>query len=80
MMESVVGTIVAGFVGAMIAVAVVSNGWVREQVAADIQDEPAVPADAAILGLVCAAAVGALAGLIPALLAVRVKVIDAIRY
>lgn len=80
MMESVVGTIVAGFVGVMIAVAVVSNDWVHEQVAAGIQDEPAFPVDAAILGLVCATAVGALAGLLPALLAVRVKVIDAIRY
>ena len=30
--------------------------------------------------MVCATAVGALAGLIPAIVAVRVQVIDAIRY
>lgn len=80
MMESVVGTLVAGIVGVMIAVAIVSNEWIQRQVAPSIQDLPPFPVDAAILGLICATSVGALAGLLPALLAVRVKVIDAIRY
>jgi len=37
------------------------------------------PVDAAITGLVAATVVGAITGLFPALVAVRVKVIDAIR-
>ncbi len=41
---------------------------------------PAFPIEAALIGLASATAVGALAGLLPALVAVRVKVIDAIRY
>jgi putative ABC transport system permease protein len=45
-----------------------------------VSDFPPFPAEAAVLGLVAATAVGALAGLLPALVAVRVKVIDAIRY
>ncbi len=36
--------------------------------------------EAALIGLGAATLVGALAGLLPALVAVRVKVIDAIRY
>ncbi len=36
--------------------------------------------DAAVTGLIAATVVGAIAGLLPALVAVRVKVIDAIRY
>ncbi len=45
-----------------------------------VSDSPPFPVDAAITGLVAAAAVGALAGLLPALVAVRVRVIGAIRY
>ena len=45
-----------------------------------VSDSPPFPVDAAITGLVAAAAVGALAGLLPALVAVRVRVINAIRY
>jgi putative ABC transport system permease protein len=43
-------------------------------------DLPPFPIEAALLGLVCAMAVGVLAGLLPAVAAVRFKVIDAIRY
>ncbi len=80
MMESVVATVVAGVVGVGIAVAVVQNSWVREQVAPGLIDVPPFPLDAALLGLGAATLVGALAGLLPALVAVRVRVIDAIRY
>ena len=45
-----------------------------------VSDFPPFPVDAAITGLIAATAVGALAGLLPALVAVRVRVIDAIRY
>ena len=41
---------------------------------------PAFPVAAAIEGLLAATAVGALAGLLPAIIAVRAKVIDAIRF
>lgn len=80
MMESVVATVVAGVVGVGIAVAVVQNPAVRDVVAPGLIDVPPFPLDAALLGLGAATAVGALAGLLPALVAVRVKVIDAIRY
>ena len=45
-----------------------------------MDDTPPFPTSAALVGMACATSVGALAGLIPAIVAVRVKVIDAIRY
>jgi len=79
-MESVVATVVAGIAAVGLAIAIVQNPWVREQVAPGLLDVPSFPIEAAMLGLGAAALVGALAGLLPALVAVRVKVIDAIRY
>lgn len=80
MMESVVGAVVAGVVGVFLAVLLASNPVVQQAIAPGILDMPSFPLDAALLGLLAATAVGALAGLLPALYAVRVKVIDAIRY
>jgi putative ABC transport system permease protein len=80
MLESVVATVVAGAIGVMAAVLIVQSPAVRDLVAAGISDVPPFPAEAALIGLGAATAVGALAGLLPALVAVRVKVIDAIRY
>ncbi|GAA2075534.1 ABC transporter permease [Microbacterium hatanonis] len=81
MMESVVATVVAGVVGVAAAILIVQSPWVRDLIGQGlIEDFPPFPVDAAVLGLVAACAVGALAGLLPALVAVRVKVIDAIRY
>lgn len=80
MMESVVGTTVAGAVGVMLAVAIVKNPLVEAQVAPGLDAYPAFPVEAALLGLGSAVLVGALAGAIPALVAIRVKVIDAIRF
>lgn len=80
MMESVVATMVAGVAGVALAVLSVKNPWVTSFVAAGVEDVPGFPLDAALIGLASATAVGALAGLLPALVAVRVKVIDAIRY
>lgn len=80
MMESVVGTIAAGVVGVFIAVLVVQNPAVRNLIAQGATDLPAFPIEAALIGIGAATLVGALAGLLPALVAVRVKVIDAIRY
>ena len=80
MMESVVATVAAGAVGVALAVLIVENPMVQEYVAFGIQDLPPFPASAAVLGMAAAVGVGALAGLLPALVAVRVKVIDAIRF
>ncbi|QNG35388.1 ABC transporter permease [Geodermatophilaceae bacterium NBWT11] len=82
MLESVVATLLAGLAAVGLAVVVVANlpieQWFNGGV--PIADEPGFPVQAALEGLVAAAGVGALAGLLPALLAVRVKVIDAIRF
>lgn len=80
MLESVVASFVAGVVGVAIAIIVVENPSVQEFVAQGLTDMPAFPMEAAFVGLAAATAVGAIAGLLPALVAVRVKVIDAIRY
>ncbi len=80
MMESVVASIVAGVIGVLAAILIVENPWVQDMLAQGLIDVPPFPVDAAIVGLAAATAVGALAGLLPALVAVRVKVIDAIRY
>lgn len=80
MLESVVATFVAGLVGVMAAIAIAKLPAVQRQVAFGISELPPFPIWAALLGLGAATAVGALAGLIPALVAVRVKVIDAIRF
>jgi putative ABC transport system permease protein len=81
MMESVVATFVAGVIGVMLAVAVVKSPIVEQFIGQGlVTDFPPFPIEAAVLGLVSATAVGAIAGLLPALVAVRVKVIDAIRY
>jgi putative ABC transport system permease protein len=80
LMESVVATTVAGLVGVIVAVAVVKNIPVEAVFGTALQDKPGFPLSAALTGMACAVAVGALAGLVPAVYAVRVRVIDAIRY
>lgn len=80
LMESVVATLVAGLVGIVLAVAIIKNVPVDLLFGGGVQDRPPFPVSAALVGLACATGVGALAGLIPATVAVRVKVIDAIRY
>ncbi|BDZ47595.1 ABC transporter permease [Naasia aerilata] len=80
MMESVVATVAAGVVGVMLAILLIRNPITTGYIAQGVTDVPPFPMEAALLGLVAASAVGALAGLVPALVAVRVKVIDAIRY
>jgi putative ABC transport system permease protein len=80
LLESVVATVVAGLVGVVLAVAIIKNIPVERVFGGGIQDMPPFPFSAALVGMAAAVAVGALAGLIPATFAVRVKVIDAIRY
>lgn len=79
MMESVVATFVAGGVGVLAAVLLSRLDLVREYLLQGAQDTPPFPWEAAVIGLVAATVVGALAGLMPAVIATRVKVIDAIR-
>ena len=81
MLESVAGTVVAGLAGVAVAILVVQNPSVQGFVAqGQLEDVPPFPVGAAVLGLGSATVIGAVAGLLPALVAVRVKVIDAIRY
>lgn len=80
MMESIVATFVAGLVGIAGAVAIVNSPLIRKNLFVDVTDIPAFPVSAAVLGMLVSLAVGALAGLLPALVAVRVKIIDAIRF
>ncbi|MGY5766524.1 ABC transporter permease [Brachybacterium sp. DNPG3] len=80
LMESVVATVVAGVVGVSAAVALMKSpfvtGWFREQ---GLVELPPFPLQAVLIGLAAATAVGILAGALPALIATRIKVIDAIR-
>lgn len=80
MMESVVGTFVAGFVGVVAAVGIVNSPLARKYLMDGVEDVPGFPVSAAVAGLLVSLAVGALAGLLPALVAVRVRIIDAIRF
>ena len=80
MMESVVATVAAGVIGVFLAVLIVTSPLVTDLIGQGITDLPAFPIEAALVGLGAATLVGALAGLLPAIVAVRVKVIDAIRY
>lgn len=80
LMESVVATAVAGVVGVILAVVLIRSVPIEIVFGMPLQDVPPFPVSAAVTGLLSATGVGALAGLLPAATAVRVKVIDAIRY
>jgi len=80
LMESVVATVLAGVVGVTAAVALVKAPFVssffRDQ---GLVELPPFPMEAVLVGLGAATLVGILAGALPALIATRIKVIDAIR-
>ena len=78
-MESVVATFVAGIVGVGIAV-IVTRYLPLESMGIMLQNAPTFPMSAAIAGIGIATGVGALCGIIPAIAAVKVRPIDAIRY
>lgn len=77
-MESVVATFVAGVLGVGISV-VVLRYLPLESFDIVLQDAVAFPMSAAIAGVGISVSIGALCGIIPAVAAVRVKPIDAIR-
>ncbi|WEK62727.1 MAG: ABC transporter permease [Candidatus Microbacterium colombiense] len=79
-LESLVATTVAGVIGIAIVVAVLRSDWIVTSLFYGMQDVPPFPMRAALVGLVASVIVGAVAGFIPALVALRVKVIDAIRF
>lgn len=79
-LESLVATTVAGVIGIAIVVAVLRSDWIVTTMFYGIQDVPPFPMRAALVGLIASVVVGAVSGFIPALVALRVKVIDAIRF
>lgn len=78
-MESVVATFAAGVIGVGIAVVVV-RFLPLQTMGIALSETPAFPAGAAIAGVAISSSIGALCGIIPAVAAVRIKPIDAIRY
>lgn len=78
-LESVVATFVAGVIGVGLAI-VILRLIPLEGMGIYLQERPPFPTSAAVAGVGIATAVGALCGIIPALAAIRVKPIDAIRY
>ena len=80
MMESVVATAVAGVLGIALAVALVRSPLIINSIFCGLQDVPPFPFVAAIIGLGAGVLTGALTGLVPAIVATRVRGIDAIRY
>lgn len=79
LLENVVATAVAGIVGIIVAI-VVQRALFSFGVLTPLQDTPAFPLRAALVALAAAVAIGAIAGFLPALAAVRAKVIDALRF
>jgi putative ABC transport system permease protein len=81
MLESVVATALAGLVGVMLSIVVLNNVPV-EAVFGGIPglQRPGFPVSAALTGLAASVTVGALSGLVPALMAVKIRPIEAIRY
>lgn len=82
LLESALATSIAGAAAVATSIAVVSNlpigEWVGEGFA--ISDPPPFPMTVAIQGAIAATAVGLIAGLIPALIAIRSNIIEAIRF
>jgi putative ABC transport system permease protein len=80
MLESVVATFLAELLAVACSVALVRALPPDQLLGSPLQDVPRFPVAVAVEGLLAATVVGALAGLLPAIIAVRAKVIDAIRF
>ena len=82
MLESVCATALAGLVAVGASIVLVRNLPLERLLnnGIPLADTPGFPVSSAVEGLVAATLVGALAGLLPAIIAVRAKVIDAIRF
>ncbi|RRD61602.1 ABC transporter permease [Leucobacter sp. OH1287] len=80
LMESVVATTLAGLVGIGISVWIVQQPWFIAGLTSGYTTEvPPFPGSAAITGLLVSVITGAIAGFIPAVIATRVRIIEAIR-
>ncbi len=83
MLENVVATVLAGIVAIAVVVILLKQRpimtWLMGSAADMVSAEYSFPWDAAVIGLVASVIAGALAGLIPAIMAVKAKVIDTIR-
>lgn len=81
LLESVVATGLAGVIGVVLSIIALKNVPV-EAVYGDFPGlvRPGFPISAAITGVLASLFVGALCGLIPAIMAVRIRPIEAIRY
>lgn len=75
-----VAVLAAGVIGVVLAVLIVKSPMVTDFIGQGVTDLPAFPLEAALVGLDAATLVGALAGLLSAIVAVRVKAFDAIRF
>jgi putative ABC transport system permease protein len=82
MLESVCATALAGLIAVGASIVLIRNLPLERLLnnGIPIADLPGFPVAAAVEGMIAATAVGALAGLLPAIIAVRAKVIDAIRF
>ncbi len=80
MMESVLATFLAGFIGVLIAVVVLDQFPIVEMMLGnEIKNPPPFPTSVAFIGLLVATIIGALAGLIPGIVATKIKPIEAMR-
>lgn len=79
LLENVVATAVAGVAGIVLAIVTMRVLFALE-VLTPLQDNPPFPLRAALIAMAAAVAIGAVAGFLPALAAVRAKVIDALRF
>lgn len=80
-LESIVATTVAGVVGVILSIITIKQLPIEQMLALPMElGNVPYPFTAAVVGVLSATIVGALAGIIPATIAVRVKPIDAIRF
>jgi len=79
LLENVVATAVAGVAGIVLAIVTMRVLFALE-VLTPLQDNPPFPMRAALIAMVAAVVIGAIAGFLPALAAVRARVIDALRF
>lgn len=79
LLENVVATAVAGIVGIVLAI-VVMRLLFSLDVLPTLQENPPFPLRAAFVAMAAAVGIGAIAGFLPALAAVRAKVIDTLRF
>lgn len=79
LMESVVATCLAGVVGIAASVVILRSPAILSLLSEGVAVTPSFPASAAVVGFAVSVGAGALAGLVPAIVATRAHIVDAIR-